>query len=195
MENPQTKRQMYQPLTPQNTNPDIAALSTIGMRIRKSIMDGHPGNSQYSYNPQFGTQSASSQPTPLYQRTPLPAHMSQPPSLTNEGSTFQSGLNVSEWGAPNVHVTTLPLMGTKRKFSDEPEQDDGYSDFKQFGGYGANNGRVSSFGSWEEFTQRNGALKFDEDFWKVCSHLSLEQARALAHGFSVLSVVTFAISF
>ena len=115
MENPQTKRQMYQPLTPQNTNPDIAALSTIGMRIRKSIMDGHPGNSQYSYNPQFGTQSASSQPTPLYQRTPLPSHMSQPPSLTNEGSTFQSGLNVSEWGCPKCACDDFAADGYQKE--------------------------------------------------------------------------------
>ncbi|GEQ66796.1 hypothetical protein JCM33374_g459 [Metschnikowia sp. JCM 33374] len=167
---------MHQPLTPQNSNPDIASLATLGMRIRKAVAEGHAGGSRYSYNPNWSfdrpqnEQShipSDSQPRNLFERTPLPAHMSQPPPLTNAGSTFQSGSNVSEWGAPSVNVTTLPQMGTKRKLDDDSDDNMGYSDFKQYDGYNGYNpssGFAGNFTSWEEFTQKNGSLKFDEDF-------------------------------
>ncbi|OBA22305.1 hypothetical protein METBIDRAFT_31224 [Metschnikowia bicuspidata var. bicuspidata NRRL YB-4993] len=166
MENPHTKRQMHQAPTPENADPYAASLMTLGMRIRKAVADGHPGNRQYSYKPQFGGESVESQPRNQPERTPLPAHLSQPPALTSDGSTFQSGLNVCEWGAPSVNVQTLPLMGTKRKHDEEPDETE-CSHFEQHGGhhgYHAGSARVSSFGSWEEFSQKNGALHFDEDF-------------------------------
>lgn len=166
MESHQFKRQMHQPSAPENVDPYVASLATVGMRIRKAVADGYSVNSSYSYNPQFGAQTGQIVPGPLprlgFERSQLPAHLSAPPALTNDGSTFQSGLNVSEWGAPNVNVTTLPLMGTKRKFTDEPE----YNDFKQYGGNSAYTigGNANNIVSWDEFTRSNGTLKFDEEF-------------------------------
>lgn len=148
MESPH-KKLLSQPIQPQYQSPEVAHLSTLGMRIRKAVAEGYKVNSPNSYNSQYiGSRLSAQQPEPAtFERVPLPSNISQPPSLTSAGSTFQSGLNVSEWGAPSMNVTTIPLFqlsGNKRRFEeDEPEV------------------RHVSF---EEYSARHGQLQFDEDF-------------------------------
>lgn len=143
MEAPQTKRVLHQPLTPQHTDPTIASLATLGMRIRKSVADGYqvaPEQQYHGHQSPYGTSNYTS-----FARTPLPSHMDQPPALSSGGSTFQSGLNVSEWGQSlsewgSVNVTTLPT-GTKR----------------------GRDGDVVVRPTYDEFVAQGG-LRFDEDF-------------------------------
>ncbi|KAK6456631.1 uncharacterized protein RJT20DRAFT_126569 [Scheffersomyces xylosifermentans] len=123
------KRQMNQASVPQNENADIAKLSTIGMRIRKAVADGYQvteGNNNYD-----GTTSYSS---PNYgntfesRRVPFPSHLEHPPSLTNVGSTYQSGgSSMAEWDSRyqvnNAPLQTLSEPGKlKRKFNDDYEE-------------------------------------------------------------------------
>ncbi|QWW21762.1 hypothetical protein CA7LBN_000508 [Candidozyma auris] len=117
----------FQP-QPQHENPDIASLATLGMRIRKVVADGYSRS---------------------FTRVPLPGNIDTPPALTKEGSTFQSGSNVSEWGAPSMPVKTMPLQGNgfKRGFDeDEPRQ------------CGMNKP------SLEQYNESYGQLRFDEEF-------------------------------
>lgn len=134
----------FQPM-PQNENPDIAALATIGMRIRKSVADGYSVTHEASYN--HGLPQISSQRS--FNRVPLPGHMDQPPALNNQGSTFQSGSNVSEWGMPSMPLQTMPLQGngSKRGFEEDIP--------RQFG---------MDKPSLEYYNGAYGELKFDEDF-------------------------------
>lgn len=95
-----SKRQMNTAIQPQAENPDVAALSTIGMRIRKAVADGYNnGNTSNGLNNPYNVQ-----------RVPLPSHLSQPPSLTNHGSTIDSCSNVSEWESryQNNKIVTIP---------------------------------------------------------------------------------------
>lgn len=114
----QNKRQMNYRLEPvqQDINPDIAALSTIGMRIRKAVADGYstPSASHYSYGYNFEEQP---------RRVPLPMGMDQPPSLMGSGSTVGTCSNLSEWdNAAQKPLVTIPDYNsgmTKRKFQQE----------------------------------------------------------------------------
>lgn len=150
MESPQHKKLLSQPIQPQYQSPEVASLATLGMRIRKAVSEGYKVDSPNSYNSQYiGTRlppQQQQQDPQSFQRVPLPSNISQPPALTNAGSTFQSGLNVSEWGAPSMNFTTIPLQlsGNKRKFlEDEPE--------------------VPAL-LFEGYSARHGQLQFDEDF-------------------------------
>lgn len=154
MEQP-TKRQMQHGSQPEHLNPDVASLATLGMRIRKAVADGYAlrENANLSYDPQYFTRQ-------LYgrlaiERVPLPQGVSTPPALTNDGSTFQSGLNVSEWGMP-TNITTLPgSYGTKRR------HDDGLGDFEKSSFQPP---LVVQLPTYEEFRASNGQLSFNEEF-------------------------------
>ncbi|ODV77703.1 uncharacterized protein CANTADRAFT_7206 [Suhomyces tanzawaensis NRRL Y-17324] len=144
MSQPNTKRQMNRGVQPQHVDPEISALSTIGMRIRKAVAEGYslPNHEQYSYS------NGPSQ----FQRVPLPANMSQPPSLTNMGSTVESsGSRLGEWDSRfdihNAPVQTLPNfeVSHKRKHA---ETDDGFG------------GAVPDLGT---FRLKYGDLSFNEE--------------------------------
>lgn len=154
MENP-TKRQMQHASQPQDINPDVASLATLGMRIRKAVADGYAlrENANLSYDPQYFTRQQYNRPA--IERVPLPQGVSEPPSLTNEGSTFQSGLNVSEWGAP-TNISTLPFSyGTKRRYDDDMSGFEKSSLQPQV---------VVQLPTYEEFRASNGQLNFNEEF-------------------------------
>lgn len=147
----QNKRSLTHAIRPQEQDPDIAALSTIGMRIRKAVAEGYSVQSPASYRADSAPAYSISfdvnrgmNNTPAM-RIPLPEGMSQPPSLSSAGSTFQSGLNVSEWGQ-QVNVVTIPsIMSTKRRY----DQDETI---------------LIEQPSLEEYNARYGRLSFNEDF-------------------------------
>lgn len=158
MEAPQHKRMLNHAIPGQHANPDIASLATLGMRIRKSVADGYSTSSAPSYRSDaFFTHNTTpevpqnmpefSKPRPTFSRVPMANNM-QPPSLTNEGSTFQSGLNVGQWGAaPPMPMHTLAgNPGVKRRYDDE-EMDTEEPVFRPI---------------LEPYS--NGDLRFDEDF-------------------------------
>ncbi|RCK58813.1 Damage-regulated import facilitator 1 [Candida viswanathii] len=105
------KRQMQtaiQPAAPMN--PDVAALPSVAMRIRKAVSEGYQLPTNNSQQQQF-------------QRVPLPNNMTTPPELIDSYSTRTTS-NLEEWDSyykiQNAPVQTLP--GTnylKRKFDDE----------------------------------------------------------------------------
>lgn len=98
---------------PQHGSEYEQALSTLGMRIRKLVADGYMVPKQQISAPQ---------------RQPLPDHISQPPSLTNQYSTFESGSNLSEWQNRPVRVHTLGSeTPTKRKLHDD--ESEGYNEY------------------------------------------------------------------
>lgn len=147
----QNKRALTQAIRPQEQDPYIASLSTIGMRIRKAVAEGYSVQSPASYKADsapayaisFDVNGGLNNSSAM--RIPLPEGMSQPPSLTSSGSTFQSGLNVSEWGQP-VNVVSIPsIMGTKRRY----DQDESITIEQP---------------SLEEYNARYGRLSFNEDF-------------------------------
>lgn len=152
MESQKHKRLLSHAIEPQHQSPEVASLSTLGMRIRKAVAEGYKVDSPNSYNSQhIGNQISSVQnlqhARSPFERVPLPANMGQPPALTSAGSTFQSGLNVSEWGASSMNVVTIPLLGpasNKRKFEDNEPQ--------------------VRHPTFEEYSHRHGQLQFDEDF-------------------------------
>lgn len=128
------KRQLQHPIQPLTHSPDVEALATIGMRIRKSVADG--------YNRGSGVPVS---------RTPLPAHMSQPPALTNIGSTVDLGSNLLLWEGFSLPPVVIPqAASTKRKLDD-------YDD-----GYGENDDDRPL--SLEDYTARHGGLSFNENF-------------------------------
>lgn len=145
----------------QYQNPDIASLSTLGMRIRKAVADGYAlsESSHLSYDPQFFTRPKPSESANRmsFERVNLPNGMDAPPALCNVGSTFQSGLNVSEWGSSSsMNMSTLPYSsGTKRRFDDSAEI---------LGKFNMQPPAVVNFPSYEEFSAVNGQLSFNEDF-------------------------------
>lgn len=150
MEHP-NKKSLTRAIPAQEQDPDIAALSTVGMRIRKAVAEGYSVQSPASYNPHsapaysitFDVNGGMRNTASM--RIPLPEGMSQPPALSNSGSTFQSGLNVSEWGQ-QMNVTTIPsVMGTKRRFNQDEDI-------------------TIQQPSLEEYNSRYGRLSFNEDF-------------------------------
>lgn len=159
MEAPSAKRQMNHASQPQQQNPDIASLATLGMRIRKAVADGYAlsDSAHLSYDPQFFTRPAEIQNKMSFERVSLPNGMDAPPALCNVGSTFQSGLNVSEWGNnPSMNMSTLPYSsGTKRRFDDNADM---------FGKFNMQPPAVVNFPSYEEFRAGNGQLSFNEEF-------------------------------
>lgn len=115
------KRSMTQPVS--GSNDEITQqLATMGMRIRKSVADGYNvpqsttyGSDTYSYNNNGNIR-----------RQPLPSHLSQPPSLTNQSSTFDSGSNISEWERTNqLHTPAIQTLSSpsrnKRKHNEEQD--------------------------------------------------------------------------
>lgn len=138
MEHP-TKRSQTQGFQPQHENPDIASLATIGMRIRKLVADGYSVSHEASYD--------RGMPQRTFNRVPLPNNMDMPPPLTNQGSTFQSGSNVSEWGA-SMPLQTMPLQGNGKRGFEEDEP-------RLFG---------TNKPSLEQYNSTYGQLKFDEEF-------------------------------
>lgn len=139
MENP-SKRTMFHAAPQQVADPHIASLATLGMRIRQSVAQGYKVNPAASYNSQYFQEPAA----PQFVRVALPDHMAAPPALTSDGSTFQLGLSVSEWGAPVTPVTTLPVQGVKRGYDAEPVK--------------------PVLPTYDEFCLTNGQLVFDDDF-------------------------------
>lgn len=156
-----------------------AGLSTLGMKIRQAVANGHSLHGDHTYNAQFFSdypsldqpQGSSEEddynqlfeeqdfhrPQRLVpQRLALPPNMDMPPALTRDGSTFQSGLNVSEWGAPSMVSTNLPeKRSLKRKMSG--------SDNVQIQGESPEDSHAY-FPSYDQFTAQNGQLSFNEDF-------------------------------
>lgn len=141
------KRQMHASAHPRpvEQNPDIAALGTIGMRIRKAIADGYstPSAAHYSY----GGEPINNR------RVPLPAGMDEPPSLMNStGSTVGTASNLSSWESnTSVQTTTISdyqnsFFNGKRKL--DLEQDSGYSKFRDD----------------VDYTKKYGSLLFNEEF-------------------------------
>lgn len=100
---------MNHAIAAEHPNPDVAALATLGMRIRKAVAEGHKTGHASSYRPQ--------------QRQPLPAHMAQPPSLMGGGSTIDLCLDLSSWEARQAPLQTIstPPAGTKRKHDEDPQ--------------------------------------------------------------------------
>lgn len=152
------KRHMNRASPTQVQNPDIASLATLGMRIRKSIADGYAltQNAELSYDPQYFSRLETPK-RPAFERVQLPNGMDAPPALCNSGSTFQSGLNVSQWGNDMpVNFSTLGYQsGTKRSLEDSRE---GFEkiDYQP--------PSVMSLPSYDEFRATNGQLSFNEDF-------------------------------
>lgn len=113
------KRQMNQASEPQETNPDIASLATLGMRIRKAVSDG------YSVGPTDHASSYNHGLTPSYSREALPQHMDGPPGLSSSGSTMGSTMSFSEWDSrydiQNAPLQVLPVSRNKRKHDDSEE--------------------------------------------------------------------------
>lgn len=162
MDQPPAKRSLYHEIQPQHENPDIARLATIGMRIRKSVADGYSVAHEASYNRDFLQEQQQQQEFSLQQsqqqqlsfaRVPLPGYVDGPPSLSNQGSTFQSGLNVSEWGVPQMPLNVLPPNGggMKRRHDDELEGHFGNKPLEEVG-----------HASLEQYVQTYGQLKFDD---------------------------------
>lgn len=129
------KRQMNQAAAPQETNPDVAALATLGMRIRKAVSDGYTvanGDHANSYNHGIA---------PKFERVALPQHMDAPPGLSSSGSTMGSSMSFSEWDSRyDIHNAPLQVLptSTKRK-RDETEET-------------------------PVFEEKYGSLKFNEEF-------------------------------
>lgn len=128
-------------------NPDIAALSTIGMRIRKAVADGYstPSAAHYSY----GSEPITSR------RVPLPAGMDEPPSLMGSGSTMGTSSNLSSsWEATASAHTMQPMtipdyqnaFFGKRKL--DGEQDNGYTRYREE----------------VDYAKKYGSLLFNEEF-------------------------------
>lgn len=94
------KRQQTQTTTKPIENADIAALATVGMRIRKAVAEGYsvPNDAQYmsplTHNYQdYQLNGYANTGT----RVPLPLHLSEPPSLSYLGLTLDSTSSFSEW--------------------------------------------------------------------------------------------------
>lgn len=131
---------------------DIAALSTIGMRIRKAVAEGYntgdnsllsPVMNNGMHNPYYTPQyeQPQQQQQQNFRRMPLPGHMDQPPSLMGAGSTIDSCSNLSEWDLRSAPITTIPSFKQgKRKHEDE---------------HGDN---------IEDYKSRYGPLSFNEEF-------------------------------
>lgn len=93
-----SKRQLTTPIQPYSHDPLHDTLATIGMKIRKSVMDGYQTGNNYSYNyhnnyvtnnssfNNYNTDSSFNNNS--FNRQPLP--ISQPPALSSTGSTFES---------------------------------------------------------------------------------------------------------
>lgn len=102
----------------QDYDPDLAKLSTIGMRIRKAVQDGYSVKNSYQYDRNYLQQQYQQ-----FDRSPLPNGMDQPPSLSNSGSTFQSNGSSYDWNTSNL--VTLEQPCNKRKYEEElPNLDD-----------------------------------------------------------------------
>ncbi|EMG47474.1 hypothetical protein G210_2177 [Candida maltosa Xu316] len=111
MSQPRVKRHMQNAITPtENINPDVAALPSVAMRIRKAVSEGYklPGEN--------GQQGG-------FQRVPLPNNMMNPPDLIDSQSTRTTS-NLEEWDSyykiQNAPLRTLPENNfMKRKFEDD----------------------------------------------------------------------------
>ena len=194
METADFKRAANKGIEPQHENSDIASLSTLGMRIRKSVADGYnvPSNKYNGYNAYdrmgytshgeygrvepkaigiFGGNQDGSNIDYEPARVPLPTHMSQPPALTNAGSTIGTCSNLSEWEnnyashAPPISTLGVFDQGTKgkRKFDDIDEDAVTYGSGAS-AGYGAISGNTNYDMGTEYYRAKYGELKFDEDF-------------------------------
>lgn len=194
METANFKRVANQGIQPQHENSDIASLSTLGMRIRKSVADGYnvPSNNYNGYNAYsemgyanhgehkraepkalgiFGGNQNGSNIDFEPSRVPLPTHMSQPPALTNAGSTIGTCSNLSEWENNYAsHVPAITTLGVfdqstkgKRKFDDIDESSASYSNGAAISS-GAISGSTNYDISTEYYKAKYGELKFDEDF-------------------------------
>ncbi|CUM65096.1 uncharacterized protein PRCAT00002721001 [Priceomyces carsonii] len=101
------KRQMSQGVTHEDPNPDIRALATVGMRIRKAVAEGYSVPSNVLNN--------------SFLRVPLPSNLTKPPGLTSSGSTFDSGSNLAEWNeklSTPLQTIDVPSTGNKRKLDE-----------------------------------------------------------------------------
>lgn len=159
MENSSVKRHMQNSMLPQQQRPEKASLATLGMRIRKSVAEGYSlGGTHLSYDPKFFDRQSIPEPQsrPCFERVTLPNGMGAPPLLCNDGSTFQSSLNVAEWASPSVNISVLPFSsGTKRKREDDMDAESKL------------NFQVPClvhFPSYDEFRAGNGQLSFNEEF-------------------------------
>lgn len=181
MDATQVKRMTNQAIQPQHNNPDIASLSTIGMRIRKAVADGYnvPGKEYDGYNAYdkigYGHNDSRAEVRPQLigtfggaqenrgaqggGRVPLPAHMEQPPALVAGGSTIGTCSNLSEWESNygrGPQITTIESVDNggkgKRKFDDIEEVENGYS------------GSAVQDAGPEYFQHKYGELKFNEEF-------------------------------
>ncbi|KAK6201571.1 uncharacterized protein RJT21DRAFT_120627 [Scheffersomyces amazonensis] len=136
------KRQMQASIQPQNVvSEDVAALSTIGMRIRKAVSDGYsvPNANNYSYSNNM-------------QRVPLPSHLDQPPSLTNMGSTLDSSSScLAEWDS-RYQINNAPLQTIDQGINYNKRKLDDSEDLY-------NRGTDAAM-----YASKYGELKFHEDF-------------------------------
>lgn len=133
----QHKRQMRAPAAPAAPqSADAAALTTLGMRIRKAVADGYhtPSAAGYSYNSR---------------RVPLPAGMEQPPALAALGSTAgDSSSSLSEWEARGAAMQPVTLGAGGADAKRKMDLDAGYSRFREE----------------VDYAQKYGSLLFNEEF-------------------------------
>lgn len=196
METSQYKRTANVGIQPQHENSDIAALSTLGMRIRKAVADGYnvPSNNYNGYNaydnigytshggyasrtePQaigiFGDNQNASNIDYRPARVPLPDHMSQPPALSNLGSTVGTSSNLSAWESnyashapPIVSLGGFEQQGSKgkRKFEDIDEHTTSHMAVAGTGAEAVSARPDIDMGT-EYYRAKYGELRFDEDF-------------------------------
>lgn len=126
------KRQMNRPV-PASKSPEEEALSSIGMRVRKAVAEGYNvGQSpepQYSNVPAYSNIPANlphnqaevvnKSSHPQYRRMPLPGHIDEPPMLSNQFSTMDSTMSLSNLSGWNGQTIGQGFDGgNKRKYDD-----------------------------------------------------------------------------
>ncbi|EGW30661.1 uncharacterized protein SPAPADRAFT_62530 [Spathaspora passalidarum NRRL Y-27907] len=130
------KRQMNHSVasTQQPSNPDVAALQFIGMRIRKAVADGYQV-----------TQEQQPQQTQQFARPSLPAHLDAPPSLINGGSTAGSTSSMEEFDS-YYKINNAPVMINTTYYENKYKRS------------------FDAVDEVEIYHQKYGDLKFNEEF-------------------------------
>ncbi|CCE82863.1 Piso0_002615 [Millerozyma farinosa CBS 7064] len=169
----QHKRQMSEPVKPGSSDPYIASLATVGMRVRKAVAEGYnvPDRDRYDISGfsqngmdyarndvgQHTAEENNSTGFRVPQRVPLPAHMDGPPGLSDSLSTAESSSNLSDWEANYRERSIASHMqrlsphagaGGKRKFEDVEQHD----------------GLGTQAPILNDYRAKYGNLRFDEDF-------------------------------
>lgn len=163
---------MNEPVKRGSSDPYIASLATVGMRVRKAVAEGYNVPDRERYNIGFsqngmdhtrigyGGHSAEENKSSGFrvpQRVPLPAHIDGPPGLSDSLLTAESGSNLLEWEANYRERSILSHMqrlsphevaGGKRKFEDVEQHE-------EFG---------TQAPILDDYRAKYGDLRFDEEF-------------------------------